>query len=820
MAKLKLRSGAIKLEKDITGKNCLKELIKMAPDGFNAEDVIVRVGGKRIDNLDINLNRYLSASFNEDVDVVVKPKGIVAVVIASIAASVAASYIISKQISAATQTTQEQTQDSPNNSFFGQTNTIRLDQLEPNIYGSQVSYPDLIVREGGAYEYINNQKIIKETFLIGQGEYRIDSDPRFELTPFSTIPGSSFNIYGPSDTIPVVQGQFNSDVIDGQTLLGPNNSDVTTGISAATTEADNRFNISPNQLVVTVQDTPDWTNVFVKWTQEGAIHMDVTYERYVQDLVCELEQVSVNAVLTNVLSNVGGRYTLTFEAATFPVDECTPVLTPDRIIAAIEYIGTSVSVELPIPGDQIQYSFSFLNGLRGDVTIFAVLNNGVNPIDTYQYTYSADTINQLFETEKVPPPNPNLTTIVKLIRVNNDKEDNTDRCQVSQVATNTFRNNVNYGDVTILQTERKATEQALRFTDSKINLDVTRKTISYDSSTGQIINTLNASRSFADAMLHEYSVIQGLDPFDLPLDDMYEISDRIGALGNFDFTFGDKEQTIRSRIDIIANVARCLLTFSGDGYQIYRNESQVPAAQFDARNISKGSGEEYSYRGASRTSNNGIQLKWTDPSDNKPSYIYYVIQNGQSVKCVDQGDGSFIPAVPSIPLEVDLTGCRTENQADDRADLECRSLIFIQKTLRIKTLEDGENVSRGQVVKHADYYEDDVYSGEIKTISGNNFTTHSSIKIPIGSYVVTYTDVLGDLYGPVSCEVTGDNSFTAVMPEAYVSDGINEQLGSRVIISTLTLHDYNLYFVTDKQSNADGTVDLELSQYDERVFPS
>lgn len=820
MPNLTFKSGTFILNKDITGKKLLDEIklfMPELPDGLTFEDVQVIIGGINVDLREYCINR----EFWCDVEVIIPPKGVVAIVTAVVVGALAASVLLTPEIPK----TPTGAKESPNNSFFGQTNQIRLDDLIPNNYGTVISYPDLAVNEGGAWEYVNNQKIIKEVFLIGTGAYDKEP-PKYELTPLETITGSTYQYYEPFATIPVVQGQFNSEFIDGQTLLGPNNDEVTPGLTADTTNAFNINNTGSRFSFVIPGTDPnyaDWEDLYDLYESIDSFSCEFSYERWALEgfpPTCTLKPTTVTCGVVGFVrfGGVGSAIGVTLFGE-FPQGSCDIEYTPNMTLTELE--GGFLNVTLPIPTNEVQVSFDFRNGLRGTAEIGILINAGdaVARIDE-TFTYSANTSDQKYFSEKIAITPTAEPVKITLFRFNNDKDDNTDRCQVSQCATNEYRNNASYGNNTMLTTERKATEQATKFVESKINAKITRKTVSYDLGTGQIIPTLTASRSFADAILHEYTEVQGLPASDLPLDELYTIEDSLPTgLGNFDFTFSDKEASIKERLDTIANVARCIIPFTGQGYKIFRDEQRFPVAQFDSRNIDASSPEEVSYRGASPTSNDGVKLKWRNPDGNKPEYIYYVIQSGQSVKCVYQGGGVYSPAKPTRPYEIELTGCQTLDQAEDRADVECRKLIFIQKTLSVTTLVDGENVERGQVVKHVDYWTNDITSGEIKSINGNIYESYSELRVDPGDYVITYTDELGTPYGPSAVTVIDKTTFSADLPEAYLADGYLIQCGSRFMISTIEEHDTSLYVVNDKNSDSSGRVQLELVQYDERVYP-
>lgn len=812
MPNLTIKSGAITLERDITGKNALHEIMNMMPDGFDCDESLFTIAGIKIDPREFDLSQVLHG----DLVINIPPKGIEQIVIALVVA-LAASVVLAPS----TPNPSEGVKESPNNSFFGQTNQIRLDEQEPNLYGENISYPDLVVREGGAWSYGNNQKIIEEVFLITIGDI-IFEPPKYELTPLTDITGSSYNVYTPGMLVPRVWGQFNSEFIDGQALPGPNSDDVEEGTVATTTNSGNDLTETGGTLTAsTVTPDANWNALFLLAGTQ-LVPVEAEYTAYVDTgSSCDPTTIIVNGLMTMTQASPGSDYVVNIEGVDGSIPDCSDPGDPKygTNLKVTELIGASLSVTVPIITSELQVSFDFRAGLRGDAEIRVDVTGDGAPSITEIYNYSANTSRQKFFTEIIPISFTG-NVVVTMNRTNNEKEDGTDRVQVSQVATNQYRYNVNYGNRSMLKTERKATEQAIKFKESKVNLKVTRKTITYNESTGLIVPTLSASRSFADAMLHEYNEVNELDGYKLPLDDMYEIEGRIGQLGNFDHTFSDKEQSLGNKLQVMANVARCITTNSGDEWVIYRNEPQsIIKAQFDSRNISADSSEEVSYRGFQEASNDGVKVKWKNPDGNKFEYIYYKVVNGVSTKCIYQGDGTYTPSTPSFPLDIDLIGCYTETQADDRADLECRSLIFIQKTLSTKTLRDGDNVFRGELVRHADYYMDDIASGEIQSSIGDLHTSYSKINLPDGDYFVSYTNEYGESSNPIPCEIIDDYEFLATLPEVYHANGFSIQCGSRYVISTIEQQVSSLYRVNDKIQNSDGTINLELVEYDESIYP-
>ncbi|MFC2997347.1 phage tail protein, partial [Acinetobacter sichuanensis] len=128
---------------------------------------------------------------------------------------------------------QNQSPQSPNNDLASRQNQIRLNGRIPDIYGTLLSYPDLI---SVTYTFYNEDGIEVERSLlcIGRGYYQIHNMKDAE-TEVSDIPGTSISVYDPFTDItgtPIYKNGRTftdtpmavaiSDSITGQVLDAPN----------------------------------------------------------------------------------------------------------------------------------------------------------------------------------------------------------------------------------------------------------------------------------------------------------------------------------------------------------------------------------------------------------------------------------------------------------------------------------------------------------------------------------------------------------------------------------------------------------------------
>ncbi|MCK6896102.1 host specificity factor TipJ family phage tail protein [Enterobacter bugandensis] len=278
------------------------------------------------------------------------------------------------------------------------------------------------------------------------------------------------------------------------------------------------------------------------------------------------------------------------------------------------------------------------------------------------FSYSADTYEGQYYTRKVTPSAGRGRYAFRIVRTNNGSDQLTDQAKLEEVYSVQVRSNVVAED-TLIRCVTTATEQATGIKDRKFNAEVTRKTITWNGS--QVVNTLNPSRSFADAVLHSFVVIAGRDASELDLDELYSIDASIKSsnerLGWFDFSFDDMDISLRQRLQTICNAARVTVFRDGLKWRFVREEKKpIVSAQFDARNLANDdTGGTLQYRGHLPTSYDGVELEWVNASDtnddgtDKKAYIRLRV-DAASKQILEEG------AVR--PYKLQLAGCRNKNR--------------------------------------------------------------------------------------------------------------------------------------------------------------
>ncbi|MBL5924946.1 host specificity factor TipJ family phage tail protein [Enterobacter asburiae] len=802
------------------------------PGGLDANTTAITLNGDKINPLEVDLSRC--ASHFDRVEIIIRQQG-VELAIGAVIAVVAAIAVVAFMPKPTIPNGLGSQKDSPNNDLTGQTNTARLYQAIPDIYGKIRAFPDLV--EPSLSEYIDNVKNITEVMCIGVGNYLIEN-VKYADTLLSTINGASYEVFNPGDVIPTIYDAAESPDVDGQEITPPNLGDSV----LYTAETSNVVSLSYSGTVATIRIIKnDDFDYFYDKSKPINIRFTVNVKYKVANpngtTSDEEGQFQLSGILVGMgISDDGAvvnpvqYYDMSVNGISpgndYPIDgvvQSTYLKVED--MEAL-YVGPFIMAS---ESDQIWYNIIFQRGLNGHADLTAEwwqvdANNdeipGTNQSESF--TYSADTYEGQYFTRKIAPAAGRGRYAFRIVRTNNGSDQLTDQAKLEEVYSVQVRNNVVAGD-TLIRCVTTATEQATGLKDRKFNAEVTRKTITWNGSS--VVNTLNPSRDFADAILHSFVVIAGRDAGELDLDELYAISASIKAnnerLGWFDFSFDDMDISLGQRLQSICNAARVKVFRDGLKWRFVREEKKgLVSAQFDARNLANDdTGGTLQYKGHLPTSYDGVELEWVDATDtnddgtDKKAYIRLRV-DAASKQILEEG------AVR--PYKIQLAGCRNKDQAMNRAQLEARRLIYQRMSVEDVALSDANMVQIGDRVRWADVYDEAVASGEILQISGNTFTTSEKLIFDSGmGYKVSITDQFGypSQWITVSPVAGDDSAFQANFTGAYTADNITAMLGSRFILTPSVASDPMDFVLAEKAPGEDSSqIKISLSQYDERMF--
>ncbi len=561
------------------------------------------------------------------------------------------------------------TGESPNNDVTQQTNRARLYKGRPNIYGQVRAYPDLI--QESMFEYISNNKMVTEWMEIGYGHYNISS-VRYSESSLVAMAGASYEVYHPGTVIPEIIQGYAFDDVDGQELPGTNEQ-TSNIVNQATTNNLLAGSFAGGQFYAKIEKQNEF-DVFYDSPKPFSVTITVNVS-YNTASGLVTKNINVSASLFNsALSDDGTLidpqqfYEFWFNYLSGPDFEGLPAdaTVNSTLFTLTQYSTIAVGPFFAaLPGDQLWVHLyaNEAGGYDGPARItWWQVDTDNNQIPGTEESIDVNVHNDggnqdyIYRTYKITPVAGFGRYAFRAERTNNSASNSV--LYLSGAHAVTIRKNVVYTDDTIVRVTVRQTETQTVASDRKYNCLVQRKVISWTSS--GIDFALRPSRSFADAVLHEWVIIGKQDPSRLDLPSLYAIKDSLpdAQLGYFDWTFSDENQPLGERIQTICNVARVSFNWIGDVLTFWRDERvSNPDAVFARSNMFW---EDYklSWKMSLPGGYDGVTLDYVDPSTNKKTYIYLNV----GTSGISEVSDATVNA-----MQISLDGCRNATQATDRA---------------------------------------------------------------------------------------------------------------------------------------------------------
>lgn len=774
-------------------------------------DAELRINGRVVDPLsDRRLD--MPPSRNDVVVVVLRPRGGFNGLLNTLSFGIIGGPVIGSLIPKLPGQDGGSGKDSPNNRLTGQSNIARAYQGIPDVYGYRRVWPDLI--QPSTAEYIDQLKYVTEWLCISRGKGTIAA-VQYAETPIGDIDGSSYEIFEPSPvggypengttTLNDVFETFASDEVNGQELpyavayTPLSKSGTFNAVNGATT------------FTITLTDGPDLAELkglspsgtaLVAFTYTGPTSFSQTCT--VLSYVVSAPNVTFTFSSTAWSGNQSG-------ASTFNI---TPNGTNYTTLGAYT---------LPIDASRIWWNVVFLRGLQGSVTIRAewwkVDTAGTEIAGTRQsqdYTYTAATFDQRFYTEKVTPSGGEGRYRVQFQRRSVQVGSaGADVAKLEELYAVRYFATKQVPGVTVMRVTTKATLSATGFSDRKFNLRWLRHV------RGLVDATLSASRNFARSLAHIWT-IAGYDTASLDTDALQFINDELGEnspLLRFDGSLDDADMALGRRMQLMADGARCQLWRDGTKWTISRDQAKpFHEMQFDYRNLAARGESQINYAAHLPASNDGVELEYVDETTQaKKAYVRLNISTGVPVAGTSKN-----------PKRVKLSGCCTLEQAENRAQLEARRLLFQRVSVTDTALSDAAALGLLSLIRWVDpndFGGDELQAGEVMSIAGSVITTSEPLNW--GGHTtgrICFTGEDGRRLGPaVECIYLSEQSLQllSVQGGIYVADA-TRQCGSRyafaVGLTSEEMEAAGLYSVTQVRPSSDGTVSLAFSNYDARIY--
>lgn len=717
------------------------------------------------------------------------------------------------------------TKTSPNNNLKSQTNIARNGEAISDNFGQVRAFPDLL--QQSLVEYINNLKYVTEFMCFGLGEYVVSS-VRYSESNLGSMAGASYNIYQPGAALPTLYEPYAFDDVDGQEVPGKNEigSD-TIVIETATTSAVVTGTYAGGQIAMKIIKNSDF-DYFFDLTKPHAVTfvINITYPTtsgnvtenvtLFGNLIAAVETndglpVPVEYYYTFTMDNINGSKASFITTAT--INNTIFTITDNEALVVGPFFSPVESSQLWV---NTQSDLGGNSETNWKMKLWKVdSDNVIIPGTTQEFTYRQTTPNDtnsdsFYRTDKITPTGGFGRYAVQFERTDNSSD--ASRLKVESIQSINVRAGVSYPDKTTVIVRVRATENATGSRERKYNALITRKVIGYNYGAGTVDYTLRASRSFADAVIHNW-LITGAQPVStIDIHELYTISNALSdqRLGYFDFTFDDEDTSLGERIQTICDAATVTCFWDDGVLSFVRDEiKSSPASVLSTRSLATDN-YKLSYDMTLPGGYDGVELQYRDPTTNKQAFIKYVI----SGNAISSGEAS-------KPKKFDMLYIRNSYQARDRALKEVRRLLYSRASMTVTALSDGEWVNVGQMIQVVDMYDTNQQSGYLKARIGNTFETSEPIRF-IGTMFVVITDSDGNPTAryPATSRTDGVNGFIAAIPEVSLNiyNGDTVQQPSRYIIATDTELDSTQWLITSKKIGTDGKTALSLSEYNDEMY--
>lgn len=705
---------------------------------------------------------------------------------------------------------------SPNNKLNAATNEFRPDEAIPEVFGSPNIYPDFA--QPSHYIYRSNLKVQRELFCVGVGEFDYSNGiVRSSETSLDIIPEATYTIYDPGETPPSEQRLIvrENNEITNQALEAPNSESVTgiyteAGDTAITSDGTYSV-VNVGAEIITNLSLVVGDFVSVKIVEESLTTVfngqhEITAINYATSRITILSNSSVDSTADS--------------ASEITVTRLTSDLQVDNWVGYYVVEGND--------NQEVWFHISLPQGLRKEnggewsveieMQIEQIDENG-DPVpggytDSATETITDNTLDPQYRTYY-------FTGLPKgryQARASRNSDElggaASEKVQIEQIVGVEYQPNPDYGNVTLIWVERRASERLVGGQRSKVNLvNWVRKLPYYNRATGLLeLDNLVATRDFADAAAYTLIVAGKRSQEQVDLAELYAINDSLPAnLRSFDFTFDDEDVALKERIDVICNVARTLGFQNYQKWRFNRIESKPMHTMLFNRRNTVGSATQ-SIPQWLPSDKDSISLTYVTLPDNVKKTIHRRVASGQIIN--DGSPGKY-------PRKITLSGCQSDEQAENRIEFEIRQMLYQRNTVEFTADYFGLTATLGDRVRWVDMNDQDLLGGEILYVIGNEFLTSESITFTTGvTHYVQITEEDGTISDLVECQPLSytDQGFSAAGLNAYTGRELGTEFGSKYLIAPDDELSGTDYVLKSIRPDSNGRVTVTLSEYNEIIF--
>ncbi|MEJ2800640.1 host specificity factor TipJ family phage tail protein [Comamonadaceae bacterium PP-2] len=775
----------------------------------------IRVNGREVDPASDPVMDRLPC-LADFVTVVRRPEGAETFIYwayAALAAVAIASYAMMPRVNNASSAAGK---DSPNNSLTAQSNVAKAYQAIPDVYGYRRVWPDMI--QPSTVEYIDHIKYVTEWLCISRGLGDI-TDVRYAETPIADISGASYEIFSPTYHTPYPENgsTFLYDVLETFESDEVNGQEITYSEPWATVTKNGSFSSTTGNTQFTVRVNND-SNLDQLKSLAGVGSAHLQFSWLVEDSTgsfssdCAVVSFSISGSYCDfVFAGPPWSQTLENVSSSFTMKPLRTDYTP---------LGPYT---LPVDADRIRWNTVFLRGLKYSIDVYVewwkIDADGNEIAGTRQgqnCNYNANTYDPRFYTNEVTPAAGRGRYRVQFTRTTPQQGDQgTDLAKLEELYAVRHYPMKTLPGVTVIRLTTKATTEATGYSDRKFNLRWHRhvRTLHTES--------IGTSRNFARAMAHIWSVA-GNDLAQLDVDALHAVNQEHGEnspLLRFDASLDDADMSLGERMQLAADAARCVIWRDGQKWTVVRDQARAyPELQLDYRNLAAGGESAITENAHLPASYDGIELEYVDePSQSKKSYIRISVSTGAPVYASSRN-----------PKKIKMTACATYDQANNRAQLEARKLLYQRTSVADTAMADAGSLGLGSLVRWIDpndfLGDDGLHAGEVLSIAGNLI----EISEPVDWKGQTegrmlFTGVDGRHLGaPMRCFPSGDRIELEAVPAGLFVATADRQLGSRyafaVGLTAAELEAAGLYTVTSVKPDSKSNLSLALVNYDSRIY--